>query len=407
MNNVRLYLKDYATITVDADPGIRMEISDRFTFMAPNYKFHPLYKKRVWDGKIRLFNQNNGEINAGLYDKLRHFCAQRGYMIELDESRFGYPGQKNELDLDLFNEFLQTVNLPFMPRDYQYKAVIDAIKNTRNVLLSPTGSGKSFIIYLLARWYLWSNFERFNTELPSATEKILLIVPTTSLVEQMYSDFESYGFDAETYCHKIYSGQDKTSDKPIIISTWQSIYKFPGKWFEQYHMIFGDECHGFKAKSMSAIMNKSRFARFRYGLTGTLDGMETNELTLEGLFGPITKVTTTKKLQDNKTLAPLDISIIKFNYPEKDREYVMRKRPPEEKRQAYHEEIDFLTQHEGRNRFICNLACDQKGNSLVMFQFVEKHGKILYELIKDKVDEGRKVFFIHGSTDTEDREAQV
>ena len=56
-----------------------------------------------------------------------------------------------------------------------------------------TGSGKSFIIYNLLCWY-YDNHDK----------NMLIIVPTTSLVEQLYKDFYEYGFDVELI-HRIYS----------------------------------------------------------------------------------------------------------------------------------------------------------------------------------------------------------
>ena len=394
---VRLFLKDNAMIFVDTDPGIRKEISEHFTFYVPGYKFMPAYKRKVWDGKIRLFNQNNGELNAGLYHKLRTFCSQRGYTISIEQSRFGYPGQQNKLDMEKLNTFLTEIDLPFLPREYQYNAVVHALTNKRGVLLSPTGSGKSFIMYLVSRWLLHDEVD-FG-QLLTRNEKILIIVPTTSLVEQLYSDFKDYGYDVDNNMHKIYSGQDKDTDKPIVLSTWQSIYKLPGKWFEQFGAVLGDECHGFKSKSLSSIMNKSRAADYRFGLTGTLDGAETHELMLEGLFGPVHKVITTKQLQDNDTLAPLKINILLLQYPPEACEEVSGAN-----KKSYQEEIDFIVSHEGRNNLIRNLALDRSGNTLVLFQYVEKHGDILYHMIKDKAHGKRKVFYVHGGTDTSDRE---
>lgn len=396
--DVRLFLKDNAMILVDTSEGIRREISERFTFFVPGYKFMPAYRKKVWDGKIRLFNYKNGEINAGLYHKLRQFCADRGYTISIEQSRFGYPGQLNKVDLEKFNEFLKNIELPFMPRDYQYNAIVHGLKSKRAVLLSPTGSGKSFIIYLLTRWLLHDEID-FG-QLPSSNQKVLIIVPTTSLVEQMYADFEDYGYDAEANVHKIYSGKDKETDKQIVLSTWQSIYKLPGKWFEQFGAVFGDECHGFKSKSLSSIMNKARSADYRFGLTGTLDGAETHELMLEGLFGPVHKVITTKQLQDNDTLAPLKINILLLDYAKEACDYISG-----HAKKTYQEEIDYIVRHEGRNNLIRNLAIDRSGNTLVLFQYVEKHGDVLYQMIKDKADGKRKVFYVHGGTDSGDREA--
>ena len=377
-------LKDYSMLYVDCEPGYAAELSEFFSFYVPGYKFMPAYKNKVWDGKIRLFNRINGELSAGLYAYLIKFAAERSYSVDTEESDYGFPvPAKSPLEVaDLLND----ATLPFQPRDYQYDALETALTRTRAILLSPTGSGKSFIAYLLIKYYL-SNLN----------DKVLLIVPTTSLVEQMYSDFTDYGMDVDQYVHKIYSGKDKITNKRIIVSTWQSIYKLPAKWFKQFGMVVGDECHGFKSKSLSSIMNKSTEAKYRYGLTGTLDGTQTHKLMLEGLFGPVYKVTTTKALQDNETLAPLDIKVLLLNYPENIRKDFGKR--------DYQDEIDFIVGNVARNRLIRNLAIDARGNTLVLFRLVDKHGKPLFDQINNKVDEDRKVFFVSGDTDTADREA--
>lgn len=377
-------LKDYSMLYVDCEPGYAAELSEFFSFYVPGYKFMPAYKNKVWDGKIRLFNRINGELSAGLYAYLIKFAAERSYSVDTEESDYGFPVPvKSPLELaDLLND----ATLPFQPRDYQYDALETALTRTRAILLSPTGSGKSFIAYLLIKYYL-SNLNN----------KVLLIVPTTSLVEQMYSDFTDYGMDVDQYVHKIYSGKDKITNKRVIVSTWQSIYKLPAKWFKQFGMVVGDECHGFKSKSLSSIMNKSTEAKYRYGLTGTLDGTQTHKLMLEGLFGPVYKVTTTKELQDNETLAPLDIKVLLLNYPENIRKDFGKR--------DYQDEIDFIVGNVARNRLIRNLAIDARGNTLVLFRLVDKHGKPLFDQINNKVDEDRKVFFVSGDTDTADREA--
>jgi len=217
------------------------------------------------------------------------------------------------------------------------------------------------------------------------------------LVEQMNSDFWEYGFDVDKEVHKIYSGKDKDTDKRVIVSTWQSIYKLPKVWFEQFGAVFGDECHGFKSKSLMNIMNKATNAEFRFGTTGTLDGSQTHELVLQGLFGKVYRVTTTKKLQDNDTLAKLEIKRLVLEYDEKVRRDFGK--------QTYQDEIDFIVSHEKRNKFIKNLALDLKGNTLILYNYVEKHGKPLFNLIRGDADENRKIFFVSGDVATSDREA--
>lgn len=249
------------------------------------------------------------------------------------------------------------------------------------------------MIYALARY--WLSFLTNGSNYPKGG-RVLIIVPTTSLVEQMHSDFLKYGMP-ENGMHRIYSGKDKAVDTGIVISTWQSIYKLPKVWFEQFGCVFGDEVHGFKSKSLMNIMNKCTEAEYRFGTTGTLDGSQTHELVLQGLFGKVYKVTTTKQLQDNETLAPLAIKRLELKYDEKVRK--------EFGKQTYQDELDFIVGHEKRNRFIRNLSLSLEGNTLVLFNYVEKHGKPLYSSIKEKANEDRKVYFVSGETDTSDREA--
>jgi superfamily II DNA or RNA helicase len=379
-------LDNYSMMNIDCSRGIAQELSEYFSFYVPGYKFMPAYKNKVWDGKIRLFNSMTGELGAGLYAYLLKFAAERSYTVDTEEShQYGFP-HPPEQSLQYMSDLLADEALPFQPRDYQSDAIEIALKRTRAILLSPTGSGKSFIIYLMMQY--WLKYLSDN--------KVLIIVPTTSLVEQMYQDFIDYGHSPEDI-HKIYSGKDKNTNKRIIISTWQSIYKLQKRWFSQFGMVIGDECHGFKSKSLSSIMNKATEAKYRFGLTGTLDGTQTHRLVLEGLFGPVYKVTTTKKLQDNNTLAPLDIKVLLLNYSEEIRKNFGKK--------TYQEEIDFIIGHEARNRLISNLAIDADGNTLILFNRVEAHGKPLFELINNKVDENRKVFFVSGEVATGDREA--
>ena len=268
-------------------------------------------------------------------------------------------------------------------RDYQLDAIAHAIATNRSLLISPTASGKSLIIYCLVRYYQMMEL------------KTLILVPTTSLVEQMYKDFEDYGWSSGTYCQKIYQGHDKKVTKDVVISTWQSIHRMPRAYFRQFGAVFGDEAHLFKAKSLTGIMTKLDTCKYRFGLTGTLDGTQTHRLVLEGLFGKAKYVVTTKELIDNKTLSALDIKCIVLKYPDEDIQIV--------KELDYHGELEYIVTKTERNTFLCNLVGHCSGNTLCLFQFVEKHGEPLYNLIKDKYKD-RKVFFVYGGVDTDTRE---
>ena len=383
MDKLLVTKENESVLDIKCDPSIGEELKDFFSFFVPGHKFMPAFRRRIWDGKIKLFNSITGELPVGLYPYLRSFCEKRNYSMEHVSSSYGSPDEENPINLKLLMEFIESLNLPHKIRDYQFDAFVEGIKRMRAILVSPTGSGKSLIIYCLMRWYI-DNY----------SDKVLIIVPTTSLVEQMNSDFKSYGYDES---HLVYSGKDKNTHKRIMISTWQSIHRLNIDWFDQFGLVFGDECHGFKAKSLTSIMHKARQAKYRFGTTGTLDGSQTHELVLQGLFGKIFKVTTTRKLQDSDTLAQLNISMIMLNHSNEIKNDFSKK--------TYHEEIDYLINNTNRNSFISKLASDQKGNTLVLFQFVEKHGKVLYDLINNRIDEKRKLFFVSGEVDTTDREA--
>ena len=384
-NLIIIEKKNEVYITVDCDSGVQREISEFFTFYVPGYKFMPAFRNRMWDGKIRLFSQKTKEIYFGLYPYIKAFAEERGYNIVAGKDI----DIDNKVDRDVVTKFSNSLGQKFEARDYQIDAIFHSLKRNRALLVSPTASGKSFIIYSLIRYYSHLIKEESNN-------RILLIVPTTSLVEQMYTDFESYGWDVKKYCHRLYSGYSNQTDKKVLISTWQSLYKLPKEYFKQFGCVFGDEAHLFKSKSLTEIMTKLIDCKYRIGLTGTLDGAHTHKLVLEGLFGAVNKVTTTKKLMDKNQLSNLVVRCLILKHSEANAKIISKGK--------YQDEIDYLVGSVSRNNFIRNLALKLKGNTLILFQLVEKHGKNLHKIIQDKAEENRKIFYIYGGVDTEERE---
>ena len=393
MDQIKITKKNEAFLFIETDASVEMELTEHFCFFVPGYKFMPAYRNKFWDGKIRLFDTRKKTLYVGLYKYLKEFAAQRGYeVLTSDSTQYGSV-EPERLPLDFGRAPILTANqIPIEPRDYQFKALEHALKEERSLLLSPTASGKSLIIYLAARWYIEQD--------PSM--KILIVVPTISLVEQMYSDFDDYSstdewFNTDEYAMKIHGGTVKGERMGrIVISTWQSIYKRPAEFFQNFGMVIGDEAHQFKAKSMTAIMEKCTEAKYRIGTTGTLDGAQTHQLVLEGLFGPVHKVTTTKELMDTDQLAKLEIQMLLLKYKEEHCKEISKLK--------YQEEIDFIVRYTPRNNFIANLALDQQGNTLVLFNYVEKHGKPLHNILKDKIKGDRKLFYVSGETDVDTRE---
>lgn len=248
-------------------------------------------------------------------------------------------------------------------------------------------SGKSAIIYSIIRWFIAKQM------------KCLIVVPSTLLVEQMYSDFIDYSshnnFDIESECNKIYSGFEKSFHSNCAISTWQSLFNMNASAFVDVDVMIGDECHLYQAASVTKMINNMPNVAVRIGTTGTLDGKHISELQLTGLFGKVHKVTTTKALMDDNSVTQLDISCLLLDYDSDTKKLF--------KKVEYQKELDWIVTNDKRNKFIANLALSQTETTLILFQFVEKHGAKLYDILKDKCHD-RELYYISGEVDNAERE---
>ena len=316
-------------------------------------------------------------LPAGLTYQLCRWLDRHDYTWEFQDNKFyGTPYEVDERvfyeGVELFMEKISCVK----PRPYQVETVFHALKEHRKTILSPTGSGKSLMIYSIARY------------IKSIGKRTIIVVPSKGLVEQMYKDFVDYGWDEENM-HKIYQGHTIETTAPVTITTWQSVYGLEKKWFRQFDCVIGDECHNFKAKCLGGIMKKLPDAKWRYGFTGTLDGKNVHKLILEGHFGPVYKTTTSSDLMEKGFLAKLMVEVIQLKHPA-------------EKFNNYNEEIEFIGNLYQRNKFVCNLANSLEGNVLVLFTRVEGHGLPMYEMMQNITT--RPVHLIYGDTDVKVRE---
>lgn len=376
-------------LKVTADPGVRQEIANYFSFKPAGYQFSPAYKNRVWDGTIRLYNPMRPLLYVGLFARLKKFVESLGY--ELDAPDHLMLGE--DIPDDYGYQIAEEIGCKFKPRDYQNQYIVDAIRDSRSLSLSPTSSGKSLIIHLIQQHY----YKTYG-------HRTLIIVPTIGLVHQMAGDFIDYGCDPDLI-YKIQGGVDKKTDHPIVISTWQSLMKLPKEWFDQFKVVLGDEAHLFQAKSLQKIMEGLDECYYRHGFTGTLKTEEskTHRLVLEGCFGSVRKHVSTKDLIDAGTVAEFNVkAIVLAHSVESKQKFKDALKTIKVASKKYPAEREFLVNNHKRNIFIRNLLWSLEGqNNLVLFDLVEKHGKILEPLLRK---EGRQLHFIYGGTDGDERE---
>jgi superfamily II DNA or RNA helicase len=398
MINIENFNATYIRIFVD-DFGIEQEIKSFFTFFAPGYKFTPKFKAKIWDGKIYLFDSRRKTLYKGLLNILIKFCKDRDYEYSIDKTL----NPTTKINDQEVKDFVNSLNVhargnPLSIRDYQYQAIYKSLETKRNLLLSPTSSGKSLILYSKVRYHI-----------DVLDHRILIIVPTTMLVEQLFSDFKDYsshnGFSVEDNVQLLYSGKEKLFDRNVMISTWQSLTAMMKNQPREFSDLVSkvdvalfDEAHTYKASAVLSTMEKFTETEWRTGTTGTIDNNKINELSLIGLMGPIYKVISTRELMDAGQVTDLKIKALLLQYPEHIRK--------EMKGMKYQNEIEFIISNNSRNEFIANLAKACEGNTLILFNYVERHGSVLNELISNKVSKyNRNVYFIHGGTDVDDREA--
>jgi hypothetical protein len=363
---------DDVWLRLDCDEHIAREVSEHFSFDVPGAKFMPQFRNRSWTGKIRLFKLRGHLLYRGLLPRLLEFAMQQGYEVT------NLVPVPDPLMPEL-SSWIDAQPLPVIPRDYQVAALRAMLDAHRGIILSPTGSGKSLIIYLL---------------LQALATSTLVIVPTTGLVAQMKDDFTKYGADPTTL-QTIQGGRTKERQSSIVISTWQSIYQQPPEYFKQFQCVIVDEVHLAKSKSLTNLMEKCHSTPYRFGFTGTLDDTQAHRLILEGLFGSVTRVISTHQLVKQQQLTPLKVKLCAIKYPVatcKD----MR-------RALYQDEVEFLVTDPARLEIVARTAAATKGNTLVLFNYVEKHGKPLFQRIQDIVGD-RDVHFVSGEVSAEERE---
>ena len=376
------------------DRSTALELREHFSCFVDNYFFHPKYRAKLWDGRISFYDWASQTIPIGLFPQFVKFCHQFGYEYQ---ANFGRDEILNDISDDEFEEYYQAIfkNEDISPRDYQDECIKKALRMKRGIIESPTGSGKSLVIYSIIRFILGI-----------AKGKILLIVPNVSLVNQMFSDFQDYGWEhTETYCSLIFSGSKKVNPEcPIVISTWQSIYKRGSSFFDQFQAVIVDETHGAKSNSIQTCLKKCVNAEYRIGLTGTMPEELHNQYTIFGYLGPRIFEMKSSELIEIGVLSKIRIANLMLEYPKETVHRYWHNEDGKMQKNTYQEELDVIYGSLDRNKIFKYIIdkLKKEENILILCHRISHLKDIKDYLEKNFPD--RHIYEIYGKTEAEERE---
>ena len=385
----------------------RKQLEISLTRKIHNYFFHPLVKKKHWDGAICFVDKRGPiwKIPVGLWSEV----FEIGEKYKIDVEIIGLDRIiSNDLSLEEFTEWATEffADKELQPRDYQIEAAWRIVKFRFSSLEIATSSGKTLIAFIVLAYL--KNVRGIN--------KFLMIVPNTTLIIQGAEDFEGYGLKDLDNCdiQLIHGGNKNKISGGLMIGTYQSLVKQDESFFDGVEAIFVDESHQSHSKSIKEVISKCKDSVYRFGLSGTLTNRATAEhLTIQQYLGPLVMEISPKFLFDNKYATPVSIKIVKMNWLDEDiKEKLYKLRSSRNSKdndkldgnEIFNIERKLVVSSDKRLKYIVDFISKTSKNSLVLFQSVgEGYGKRIYEDLRE-IQADKEVFYVDGDTDPERRD---
>lgn len=391
------------------------------------YRFTPAFKRGVWDGKIDNFK--NGILPIGLWKEIALSLQEIGKKLKIENIKdFPLNRDVNLKNVENFcKEFFKNHYIldedkqeknNFFPYDHQIQSAHSILRNRYCTAEIATSGGKSLIISIVFLYIL----RNINPE-----AKLLLIVPSITLVTQFYDDIMNYnyGFNKENKNPVDLRIQEIMSDKPrqwhgdkppnLIISTYQSLSKvknFGKNFYKGFYGVACDEAHMAKSDSFVKILKRTGSdSYYQFGVSGTFqDDGYAEFITIQSLTGPkVTKVKA-KELQDKGFISKVRISQIHLNHDDyefRDRLKEIKKNP-DSGALAYRLEGDYIRESEKRMNFISKLVKTIKNNTLILFNIIDYGFDLRDNLesnFKEDIEKGKIEFYmIYGEVKKDERE---
>jgi superfamily II DNA or RNA helicase len=370
------YHKQSQKLIIKGDKSIIDIVREHFSVNNDGARFIPGRRKFFMQRKYAI--TGGGKAELGLFAEINDFIYHKfGITPTISpelEKILGY-----NKDYSLYLDFIHTL------RDYQVESLDRALKAGRGTFVLGTGAGKTLLTAALAENY----YRLFNK---SSTFKCLIIVPDLGLVTQTYNEFIDVGVTCSVSKWTGSNELDLTSNiiicnAGILQSQFESIEEL-----KYVDVLIVDEAHKVKHENkIGKIITDIRTHR-KFGVTGTMPESKFDVWSIIGKLGPVLYVKPSHELRQEKFLTDVTVNILEIDYG--------RDTPPRSSNR-YRAEIEFLIRHEKRNDVIKKLAGKLSNNTLILVNYIE-HGEILYDLLSSSLS--KKVYFIRGSVDVEDRE---
>ena len=400
MKDLKILKFNESFLKIESDDiGIIEDIYENFAFLIKNHRYDPRVVAGKWNGVKHLFDKRKRTLYSGLLLDLLELCHKRKYTFDIDQSLLN----QDSISIEDLKHIVEDVIEPkakdgskLVPYDYQYAALQYQLSMNRSVSIASTSAGKSLIAYLSLRVYQMMG--------DYSTKKMMLVVPTKNLVEQMFNDFKEYSngtsWSIDRHVQKVNSDYTKYITKNSVISTWHSASKFDSDFFDDLAVILVDEVHTAEASTLNSMLTQCTKTAIRHGMTGTLDDWECHEMTIKGLFGPIKKFVDAKTLIDTGRATKVKVNVIVLKHTEDDRQRLYELMQDTKDKKKYLTEGRFISSLKTRQKLLYDMFLAAKGNTLILFDLKEDYGIPLYEGFKELYPH---CHLITGDVDTDER----
>lgn len=370
-----VFVRKYGDLRIQIDSidyDYLKHLKEDFTRYVSGYQFMPKFLSGSWCGKASMFNSMSRSLPYGLLIDFLRFHKKY------------YPGDPLNVEPDVKNLFKGekveiNYDLKFVPWNFQQDCIEAALKHTKGIIRSATGSGKSLMIAYIIK----TLFEN------KKGKKAIIIVPNLSLIEQFKDDLIDYGIDGGLI-GKV-SSKNKEWNKSIVVSTWQTLGKNHDR-LDDFDIVIVDEVHGAKAHVLKDTLSKITKANYRLGFTGTLHDGALDLWNVKSYLGPILRDYTSGELAEQGYIAKCTVNVIDINYQQ-------------DFDGSYDDVKDAIFQCDYRLRVIFELIkkLEKDGNILILVGKVKKEGEFLENYIREKDKKGREIVFLSGKDDAKVR----